>query len=101
MDGNTAFIIANLIMTALVALIQTTRFRCKCGKDKSMSMTPKDAPPSPESAVDPNSPVKASPSSPSNHVVIPVIEAPAPVVNIIPPTPRRASLQIIRPGNMV
>lgn len=49
MEMTEALVLANIILTAVVGIVSSTRFKCRFGKGKSISIAPKDAPSSPDS----------------------------------------------------
>lgn len=52
METTSVLVLANIILTAVVGIVSSTRFKCRFGRGKSISIAPKDAPASPDS-VDP------------------------------------------------
>lgn len=44
METTEVLVLVNIILTAIVGFLSSERFKCRCGKDHSVTMLPKDAP---------------------------------------------------------
>lgn len=62
LDVTTGLIIANLVLTGVVTVLQSTRWKCRCCGGGTFDLRPKDAPSSPPSAPPPQ--ITETPPSP-------------------------------------
>lgn len=80
MDTNTTLLIVNVALTSFVTIVTSMRLRCRCGKN-SISLKPKDAPPSPGSVEDPASPPQPSSADACPNVVVNVADESASLID--------------------